>query len=121
MSGDERVTDPATIRNSWDADSERISQRVDAALQAPGRKAVVEVVMDETQELRESVAAARRGHTKAIGQRDEARAEVTFVRHMLDEVRAREQAWKGEAEQLRARLGQPRYCRACGQDVTVEP
>ena len=59
MSGDERITDPATIRTYWEDDEEvtRIARRVGAALNSGRDAAVVQVVLDETETLRAKVQA----------------------------------------------------------------
>lgn len=52
MSGDERITDQATIRASWEDDAAPLVKKVKAALDSGRDAAVVQVVLDETDQLR---------------------------------------------------------------------
>lgn len=74
--GDAPIHDAATIRDSWDDDAERITRRVHAAMQSPGTKAVVAVVLDVTETLRAEV---ERQRTAA----DSARAAIANVVRIL--------------------------------------
>lgn len=118
MSTDDLIHDREAIRNAADDDADRLVRRVSAALQAPGTKAVMQVVLDETDALRHERDEARRLLAEAqafLEQRSEALNRTgrqnDELRAKVERVRALAADWANgraptAAVELRAALGE---------------
>lgn len=103
MSTDDHIHDPAAIRAAWDEDdpeATRIIRRVGAALNSGRDKAVVDVVLSETDALRREMAEDRahleqrtEALSRTIATKDALQAAVETVRALHRPTKAMTAPW----------------------------